>query len=229
MDGCGKKTGSAHGWLDGSHRPGQRFNPATIPSDRSRNLRSTARPGARPRSFLGCDEQQGVRKKKPGRFGRDDKIFRLVLFPQRLRTGLTCDAPLALGEAQPDWLRQYKGKGEKLGAGTAVPCAPTTDNPCCDGGDSRSAGKLLLVAVPEGATVLAFEKETDDYNRDDADGDTQTVCRSEVSYERDGEGRLLAINARKSCTENGKFVPPIKASRFEWNAGEKRFLQRNGE
>lgn len=102
----------------------------------------------------------------------------------------------------------------------------STDNPCCDGGDSNGGTKLLLVGVPEGATVLAFDKETDDYNHDDEDGDTQTTCKSEILYEWDGMGRLLAVNAQTRCSENGKFTPPARASRFEWNAGEKRFLQR---
>ena len=100
----------------------------------------------------------------------------------------------------------------------------TTDNPCCDGGDSHGGRDLLLVAVPEGAKVLTFEKDTDDYNHDDESEDTQTVCKSEVAYERDSNGYLLALNAQTNCTQNGKFAPPIKASRFEWNAGEKRFL-----
>jgi hypothetical protein len=102
----------------------------------------------------------------------------------------------------------------------------STDNPCCDGGDSSSGSNLLLVAVPEGAIVLAFEKDTDDYNHDDEGGDTQTVCTSKISYERDGKGDLHAIDARTSCSENGKVAPPVKASRFEWNAEEKRFLER---
>ncbi len=105
----------------------------------------------------------------------------------------------------------------------------STSNPCCDGGDSHSGSDLLLVSVPEGAKVLAFEKETDDYNHDDENGDAQTVCESEISYQRDSKGGLQAIDARTSCTVNGKFAPPIKRSRFEWNAGEKRFLQRNAE
>jgi len=105
----------------------------------------------------------------------------------------------------------------------------STTNPCCDGGDSHSGSDLLLVAVPEGAKVLAFEKETDDYNHDDQDGDTQKVCKSEISYGRDGKDRLQAIDARTSCTVNGKFEPPIKVSRFEWNASKKRFLQRSGD
>jgi len=86
-----------------------------------------------------------------------------------------------------------------------------------------------LVAVPEGAKLLAFEKDTDDYNHDDEAGDAQTACRSEISYERDRQGRLQAIDARTSCTENGKSKPPIKATRFEWNVREKRFLQRKGD
>ena len=103
----------------------------------------------------------------------------------------------------------------------------STDNPCCDGGDSNSGNKLLLVAVPQGAIVLAFEKDTDDTSADDENGDGQTVCKSEISYERDGKGDLRAIIARTSCSENGKFVPPVRTSRFEWNAGEKRFLERS--
>jgi len=105
----------------------------------------------------------------------------------------------------------------------------STDNPCCDGGDSHGGSDLLLVAVPEGAKLLAFEKDTDDYNHDDEAGDAQTACRSEISYERDRQGRLQAIDARTSCTENGKSKPPIKATRFEWNVREKRFLQRKGD
>jgi hypothetical protein len=104
----------------------------------------------------------------------------------------------------------------------------TTRNPCCDGGDDHEGSDLLLVAVPEGAKLLAFEKDTDDYNHDDENGDAQTVCKSEISYLRDSKGGLQAIDARTSCTVNGKFEPPIKASRFEWNASEKRFLLRNG-
>jgi len=71
----------------------------------------------------------------------------------------------------------------------------STDNPCCDGGDSHGGSDLLLLALPQGAKALAFEKDTDDYNHDDEAGDTQTVCRSEISYERDRQGRLQAIDA----------------------------------
>lgn len=105
----------------------------------------------------------------------------------------------------------------------------TSSNPCCDGGDSRSGSELRLVAVPEGTTVLTFEKDSDDISVDDENGDGQTVCNSEIVYERDSKGYLLAMNAQTRCTLNGKFEPPVKTSRFEWNAVEKRFLQRNGE
>jgi hypothetical protein len=44
--------------------------------------------------------------KRPGHFGRDDPSFCLVLFPKRLRAGLTCDAPLAL--------RKRKGTGRYI-------------------------------------------------------------------------------------------------------------------
>ena len=102
----------------------------------------------------------------------------------------------------------------------------STDNPCCDGGDSSSGTKLLLVAVPESVTVLALEKDTDDYSHDDESGDGETVCKSDIFYEWDGTGRLQAVNAQTRCSEKGKLMPPAKTSRFEWNAEEKRFLQR---
>ncbi len=70
--------------------------------------------------------------------------------------------------------------------------------------------------------MLAFEKETDDYNHDDENGDSQTVCKSVVSYERDS-ARLQVVSARIRCEANGKFVPPIQTRRFRWEPARKRF------
>lgn len=107
----------------------------------------------------------------------------------------------------------------------------TTDNPCCDGVDSHSGNELMLVTVPDGAVALMLDKDSDDMSADDSDpnGGGQTICKSEVLYERDGKGYVAAVTARTSCATDGKFEPPVKVNRFEWSAGEKRFLRRNGE
>lgn len=102
----------------------------------------------------------------------------------------------------------------------------STSNPCGDGGDRLGGTRLLLISVPEGASVLDFEKATDDYSHDDeAPEDAQTVCKSEISYERDPNWHLQAVTARMSCTQNGKFVPPIVTRRFERNPANHRFQE----
>jgi hypothetical protein len=103
----------------------------------------------------------------------------------------------------------------------------STSNPCCDGGDRLGGTRLLLISVPEGASVLDFEKATDDYSHDDeAPEDVQTVCKSEVSYERDANRYLQAVTARMSCTQKEKLVPPILTRRFEWHPANQRFQER---
>ncbi len=122
---------------------------------------------------------------------------------------------------------QFKQRFEATGGYLAeLDVEHSTSNPCCDGGDRLSGTRLLLISVPEGASVLDFEKATDNYSHDDeAPEDAQTVCKSEVSYERDPNQHLQAVTARMSCTQNGKFVPPIVTRRFEWNPANQRFQE----
>jgi len=98
----------------------------------------------------------------------------------------------------------------------------SNENPCCDGIVRESGTLLLLIAVPDGTQVLAFEKDS----FDDV-GEETTECKSSVFYERESDGRLKAITARTSCSENGKPVPPV-TTQFVWNPREKRFRPHNG-
>ncbi len=122
---------------------------------------------------------------------------------------------------------QYQQRFEATGGYLAeLDVEHSTINPCCDGGDRRGGTRLLLISVPDGSSALDFEKASDDYNHDDeAPEDTQTACKSEVSYERDPNRHLQAVTARMSCTQNGKFVPPIVTRRFEWNPANQRFQE----
>ena len=59
---------------------------------------------------------QNGRRKKPGHCGRNDRVF-LAVFPQRLRTGLTFDAPLALRRKAPATVRgRYMNQAKGVGA-----------------------------------------------------------------------------------------------------------------
>jgi hypothetical protein len=120
---------------------------------------------------------------------------------------------------------QYKQRFEAPGGYLAeLDVEHSTSNPCCDGGDRLSGTRLVLISVPEGAKVLDFEKATDDYSHDDrAPEDAQTICKSEVSYDRDPNRHLQTVTARMSCAQNGKFVPPIITRRFAWNPDSQRF------
>ena len=100
--------------------------------------------------------------------------------------------------------------------------AYTTENPFCDGGDIGKGARFVLVAIPSGAVALTFDKETYFNNHDDEDGDTETVCKSVVTYEREGAS-LLGVKARMACTENGKQNPPITVTQYRWNGAKGRF------
>lgn len=102
----------------------------------------------------------------------------------------------------------------------------TTDNPCCDGGDTDRGDRLLLISVPSGAKVLDFDKEAYHYSHDDEDGDTETKCSAALAYERDATMRLKAVMATTTCTENGKFKPPVTTSRYLWDERSGRFQER---
>jgi hypothetical protein len=97
----------------------------------------------------------------------------------------------------------------------------SNENPCCDGIARESGTLLLLVAVPDGTQVLAFEKDSFDDT-----GEEATECKSSVFYERESDGRLKSITTRTSCTANGKPVPQV-TKQFVWNPNEKRFRPRN--
>jgi hypothetical protein len=96
----------------------------------------------------------------------------------------------------------------------------STENPCCDGLQSQSGTLLFMIAVPEGAGVLALDRETNDHSQGDEVSDS--VCKSVVSYERDTAGRLQGVSARIRCTEDGKKVPD-QTRRFHWKPVKKRF------
>ena len=98
----------------------------------------------------------------------------------------------------------------------------TTENPCCDGGDTDSGARLLLIAIPSGSVALSFDKETHFYNHDDQDGDTETECKSVVTYERESSS-LLGVNTQTACTENGKPKPPVSVMRYRWDRAKERF------
>lgn len=101
----------------------------------------------------------------------------------------------------------------------------TTENPCCDGGDIESGERLLLIALPSGVSVLALDAEEYRYSNDDADGDTETRCKAAVTYERDSAAKLRALAAETSCTENGKFAPSSKVTRYRWDRAKGRFTE----
>jgi hypothetical protein len=98
----------------------------------------------------------------------------------------------------------------------------TTENPCCDGGDTDKGARFLLVTIPLEAVALSFDKETYFYNHDDQDGDTETECKSVVTYDREA-GNLLGVNTQTSCTENGKPKPPVMVTRYRWDRTKERF------
>lgn len=100
--------------------------------------------------------------------------------------------------------------------------AYTSQNPCCDGGDLGKGARFLLVAIPLGAAALTFDKETYFYNHDDEDGDTVTVCKSVVTYEREGAS-LLGVKTRMACTDNGEPEAPIPVTQYRWNGAKGRF------
>jgi hypothetical protein len=98
----------------------------------------------------------------------------------------------------------------------------SNENPCCDGIVRETGTLLLLVAVPDGTQVLAFEKDSFDDT-----GEETTECKSSVFYERESDGPLKAVTTRTGCTENGKPVAPV-TTQSVWNPEEKRFRPRNG-
>ena len=99
----------------------------------------------------------------------------------------------------------------------------TTENPCCDGGDTDSGERWVLIHVPSGANVLAFDKEAYHYNHDDQDGDTETNCKADVAYERDTAANLKAVRTKTGCTENGQFKAPETTARYIWDEAKCRF------
>jgi hypothetical protein len=99
----------------------------------------------------------------------------------------------------------------------------TTENPCCDGGDTDSGERWVLVSMPSGTSVLSFDKEAYHYNHDDEGGDTETKCDSTVSHERDARANLRTVVTKTTCTENGKVKPPVTTNRYVWNESSGRF------
>jgi hypothetical protein len=111
------------------------------------------------------------------------------------------------------------------------------DNPCCDGPESRSQDRLVIIAdTPHGAVEsLSVVIDRDDTSHcDDPEVDTETTRHSEVKYERETNNydSALSITFHETVVdthwESGKPEPQTisdqsDTQRFRWNAATFKF------
>jgi len=100
---------------------------------------------------------------------------------------------------------------------------------CCDGGDPIAEATCCWLRCRKARRCRRSRKRQTTTTMMTKTGIRRRCASRKFPYGRDGKDRLQAIDARTSCTVNGKFEPPIKVSRFEWKASKKRFLQRSGD
>jgi hypothetical protein len=122
------------------------------------------------------------------------------------------------------------------GEALAFRVASSNDNPCCGGPEAISEERLMLFAdSPQGIRkLLSLLTHRQHDSHDDVDGDTQTLYRADVTFEKDSQARVTSVVAafreeEKDVTWNGSVAKYHTRSqrtgtlRCRWNPARFQF------
>jgi len=110
----------------------------------------------------------------------------------------------------------------------ALRVTQSSDNPCCDGPTQSHRERLVLLAdSPQGVgEVFSVIIRREELEHDDEAGDTETIYRAEVSYERNPDGQVSAVIV--SFREEVNREPRRSGTlRYRWNPTVFRFEEMN--
>jgi hypothetical protein len=96
----------------------------------------------------------------------------------------------------------------------------TSLNPIPEGTIDLKMRHLLYLLLPESQVLLSIERSRD-VSDSDAEGSSEYICRSDLTYERDRAGALLGINTTLNCLSDGKAVAGTKRT-YRWNRATRR-------